>query len=230
MMRLVLVGLAGCAQGGDLTPDAKRYDDAPVDIILGDAPSLQTLSQTASTMLEAGTSRACNASSGTAANNYYRVFDLAAFNITTDFHVTQVSFQVEHCDEFAGTAGVDVVVRVGTYSGTVGETLMLAGMTIRESKDAHVPEVIETGDPPVTPGGTVTTNFDTVIAAGQKLFVEVDSPDGTNLHQFFMGANNDGETGFGYVLAPTCGVMVPTSISTVANLPIHLLLTVSGWY
>lgn len=233
MRRLSLLLVCACAGGGDQPPDAKIYDDAPVDIVLGDGPELRTLSQTTSSQLEAGTARACLASpSGTAPNNYYRIFDLAAFNITTDFHVRQVAFQVEHCHEFDSGAGVNVTVRVGTYSGAVGEQLALSGMIILDSVTVHVPEIIESGDPPVTPGGTVTANFDTVVAAGQQLLVEVDAPDGASTHQFFMGSNNDGETGLGYVLAPSCGITVPTNVSSmmVANMPIHFLLTVSGTY
>jgi hypothetical protein len=233
MRALFVAGLvtAGCAGGGEVLPDAKIYLDAPVDIVLTDAPSLTTLSQNASTTIEAGISAGCLGSqSGTAANNYYRVFDLATFGISTDFHVYQVQFQIEHCHEFATSAGKDVTVRIGTYSDTPGETLALNAMTILRSAQAHVPEVIAQTQPPSTPGGTVTVPFDITVPAGSKLMVEVDAPDGNGEYAFFMGANTAGETGIGYVLAPTCGVSVPTNINTVKGSPLHLLLTVSGAY
>jgi hypothetical protein len=222
-----------CAGGGDQPVDAKRYDDAPVDIVLSDAEQLVTLSQTTSPLLEAGISRACLASpSGTAPNNYYRVFDLTKHDITRDFHVRQVAFQVEHCHEFDASAGLNVTVRIGTYTGTISETLALSGMVILDSVDVHVPEIIESGDPPMTPGGTVVATFDRVVASNEKLLVEIDTPDGAAAHQFFMGANNDGEIGNGYVLAPSCGITTPTNVSSmmVANMPIHFLITVSGTY
>jgi len=226
--------LGACAQGGQPdVPDALRVDSHHVDTVLIDAPPMQTLSQTSSSALEAGTSQACLApSSGTAPNNYYRVFDLAAFDITTDFHVTSVSFQVEHCDQLNGTAGASVVVRVGTYSGTPGETLTLANMTVLASANSvAVPEVIEDpGPPPVTAGGTVNAPITATIPAGQKLFIEIDAPDGNSLYEMYVGANNDGESGLGYVLAPSCGITQPTNISTIVAAPLHLLMTVSGTY
>ncbi len=231
---LAVVGLAACAQGNDAKPDARVYLDAPVDISLVDAPALTTLSHTTSGTLEAATAGACPAqpSPGTAANNYYRIFDLASFGVTTDFHVYRVEFQIEHCHEFATSAGCDVIVRVGTYGGAVADTLTLADMVILSSANAHIPEVIETlqPPPPTTPGGTASANFDTNIPAGSKLLVEVDAPNGSADYALYMGANNDGELAPAYVLTPQCNVTTPTNISTIANRPIHLLLTVSGTY
>ena len=233
MRRLALLLLGACASGGQPElPDASRVDGTLADTVLLDAEPMQTLSQTASNLLEAGTARACLAASGTAPNNYYRVFDLAAFDITRDFRVHQVRFQVEHCDQLNGTAGATVVVRVGTYSGTPGETLTLANMVVLASVNGvAIPEIIEDpGPPPVSAGVTVTVPISATIPVGQKLFVEVDAPDGNALYELFMGANNDGEMGFGYVLAPTCSINVPTNISTIAGSPLHLLISVSGSY
>lgn len=235
------VVLAGCATGGQAElPDARLADgnQSVVDASLVDmppGPMVRTLSQTSSTTLEPLRSIACPAdTSGTAANNYYRVFDLAAFGITGDFDVTSVSFQIEHCNELSGSNGATVAVRVGTYDGTPGATLATANMTILASNpNVIVPEVIETvGPPPMTPGGMVMAPITATIPAGQKLLVEVDAPDGNAKYQFYMGANDDGETGFGYISAPECGITTPTNISTVAepDTPVHLLLTVTGTY
>jgi hypothetical protein len=236
----VALGLAGCASAGgpDVTLDGSvTSDGTTITIDSGvtvDAQRAMTLSQTASSMLEAGTSIACpSATTGTAANSYYRVFDLAAFGITTPFMVSQVSFQVEHCNQLAGNNGAVVAVRVGTYRGTPGTTLATADMTILASNpNVQVPEVIEDPGPPATtPGGTANAPISATIPAGDKLLVAVET-DGTGQYEFYMGANNDGETGAGYILAPRCGVTVPTSISTVGNppAPIHLLVTVTGTY
>lgn len=237
---LALAACAGCASGGpDAATDASTgsNDATPItiDSMMVDVPSARTLSQTQSDQIEAATSIACPAASGgTAANNYYRVFDLAAFGITGDFHVTQVSFQVEHCDDIAGAAGATMAVRVGTYSGVMGDTLTAADMTILASNpNVLVPEVIEDlGPPAVTPGGTVNAPLSATIPAGSKLLVEVDAPDGDGTYYFYMGANNDGESAPGYILAPRCSVTVPTNVSTVTSpaVPVHLLLTVSGTY
>jgi hypothetical protein len=240
-MRAVLaVALVGCASGGtpDVTIDARGSDTVQPDASLVDmmiGPQQKTLSQTTSTTLEPAKSIACPAtSSGTAANNYYRVFDLAAFGITTDFDISQVSFQVEHCDQIGGTNGTTVAVRVGTYNGTPGTTLALSDMTILASNvNVLVPEVIEDlGPPATTPGGLVNAPITATIPAGKKMFVEVDAPDGNTQYYFYMGANDDGEAAPGYILSPRCNVTVPTSITTVSepDVPVHLLLTVTGTY
>jgi hypothetical protein len=238
---LLAIALAGpicaCAKGG-----GSDIPDAPQVITL-DAPTadmapqqqLMTLSQTSSDALEAGTSIACPApSAGTAANNYYRVFDLASFGITRTFTVTKVSFQVEHCHSFGASPGATVAVRVGTYDGTPGDTLATANMAIVMSNaSVSVPEVIEdSGPPPTTPGGTVDAPLTATIPASSKLLVEVDAPNGDGMYELYLGANTQAETGNGYILAPQCMTTTPSNISMVTGTlkPVHLLLTVTGTY
>src|SRR5690348_9138567 len=101
---VVLLVLCACAQGGrDVTIDASGDIDAPkpqMDARMVDVPPgtmTRELTQTTSQMIQAQSSIACaNNPPGTNSNNYYRVFDLAAMGITTDFTVTEVAFQVEH--------------------------------------------------------------------------------------------------------------------------------------
>jgi len=240
LVPVVIAGMTACASGGRDTIDGNTHDSSLVDGVVVDAPpGAQTLTQTTSQTIEAGTSIACmNNPPGTNANNYYRVFDLAALGITSDFHVTRVSFQVEHCDQITGTAGAVVAVRVGTYAGTPGAQLEASQMTILASNaTVAVPEVIEDlGPPPTTPGATVDAPITATIPAGQKLLVEVDAPDGHNQYYFYMGATTQAESAFGYVLAPTCkdmnGVLItkPTNISALYTMypAVHLLLTVTG--
>jgi hypothetical protein len=211
------------------TDGAVTTPDGPV------GPMTRTLSQTNSQALKALNSIACgNSTSGTTrANNYYRVFDLAAAGITTAFTVSKVSFQIEHCDRISGNTGCTVAVRVGTYNGTPGATLVNANMTILASNPTvNIPEVIENpGPPPTTPGGTVDAAISATIPAGQKLLVQVDAPDGNNVYSFYMGTNDGGETAPGYILATDCSITTPTSISTVGTAAArNLLLTVTGTY
>ena len=252
-MRWLAIALVGCASAG--TPDPMGNSDSGMPprqdsgtTTMGDAmgdssmvmidgppgPMTRTLTQTTSQTLKAGNSIACGNSLGTRANNYYRVFDLPAMGITGAFAVTQVSFQVEHCHHNSGI-GCTVAVRVGTYAGTPAATLSTASMTILASNPTvAIPEVIENpGPPPTTPGGTVNAPISANIPAGSKLLVQVDAPDGANTYSFYMGSNDGGETGFGYILAPAtgCAINVPTNISTVGTpAPRHLLLTVTGTY
>lgn len=234
--------LAGCASAGN--------GDAPIDGNGGGSgsgsgsgsgemadagvdspppgPTTRTLSQTTSQTIKPLGSIACanNTDGTTRANNYYRVFDLAAEGITTAFNVTKVSFQIEDCEP-----GATVAVRVGTYNGTPGGTLSTANITILASNpNVPVPQVIEDTATPSTPGGTVDAPITAMIPAGQKLLVEVDAPDGNGVYAFYMGANDGGESQPAYVMAPDCTVNVPTNISTAAAATVNLLLTVTGEY
>lgn len=244
MRTVALLFLAACASGGR---DSAAVDAAPpVDASVGDNGSMpdappgvmtRTLSQTTTMAIEGNTSIACASNPpGTNANNYYRVFDLAAAGITTPFKVTQVSFGVEHCDQLNGSNGAIVAVRVGTYDATPGAQLEASAMTILASNPTvQVPEVIETNG--VTAGATVNAQISATIPAGKKLLVEIDAPDGYNNYALYLGANNDGESGFGYVLAPGCSsngtpITKPTNISSVSTMfpAVHLLITVTGQY
>src|SRR5450755_4654999 len=106
MRRLLflIVCLGACAEAGKaslsgrpdgsiitLTDSSITPHDAFVNPI--DAPAgmmTKTLTQTTSDTLVQNTAPACGNSTATDVNDYYRVFDLAAAGITTDFHVTQV--------------------------------------------------------------------------------------------------------------------------------------------
>ena len=243
-MRWLLVVLVGCASagadqsgvdahvGGTDSNNQMKLDssvqmsDAPI------GPQMRTLTQTTSQTLKAGNNIACGTAPYTGANNYYRVFDLAAAGITGAFTVSKVSFQVEHCHN-DNNNGCTVAVRVGTYTGTPGATLSNSNMTILASNSTvAVPEVIEAaGPPPTTPGGTVDANITATIPAGKKLLVEVDAPDGANVYSFYMGSNDGGESGFGYLMAAGCSVTNPTNISTLGTAAArHLLMTVTGTY
>ena len=177
----------------------------------------KTLSETTTETLVQNTAPACGTSTATDVNNYYRVFDPATFGITTDFHITQVNFQVDFC------TGQTVTVNVGTYNATPGTTLATASMTqVASNTSVTVPNT--------TTGAMVTAPFTTAtIPAGKKLYVEIDSPAG---QRFYMGANTDGETAPGYISASACSISVPTNISTIsASYPkVHLLMTVTGTY
>jgi hypothetical protein len=237
--------VAGCASAGspDQPVDANGQTgdgQTQLDASMPDAPpgpQMRTLSQTTSNALKAGNSIACatNATPQTNRDNKFtRVFDLTAMGVTTEFKVTQVSFQVEHCDQISGTNGCTVAVRVGTYAGTPGATLDPNMISILASNaSVAVPEIIENpGPPPTTPGGTVNAPINATIPAGSKLVVQIDAPDGQNTYSFYPGTNDGGESAVGYISSTACSITNPTNISSVgtAAAPRHLLLTVTGTY
>ncbi len=232
MSRLLFLGCLGaCAQAGkaDITgrPDGgiitvvdsrTMAPDAFVPPI--DAPPgmvTKTLTQTTDDTLVQDTAPACGSSSGTEANNYYRVFDLPALGITTDFKVTSVGFQVDY------STGQTAAVRVGTYNGTPGTTLAVGSMTVVASNTTVT-------IPSTTTGATVNAAMtNATIPAGKKLFVELDSPAGAFM---YIGANTDGETKPGYIMATGCSINAPTNISTVSSdyPTVNMLMTVTGTY
>jgi len=251
MRRLAIVLACGCAQAGSQDqlggvdgntqqPDGRQMTiDSSMQMIDGSVgPMTRTLTQTTSQTIKPVNSIACGGSGTTAANTYYRVFDLSAMGITGAFNVTKVSFQVEDCVPVTGTSCTNVAVRVGTYAGAPGATLSTASMTILASNPTvTIPIVMENSSavPPTTPGGTVDAPITATIPAGSKLLVEVDAPDGTNTYRFYMGSNDGGESGYGYIVAPTtgCAITTPTNISSVGGTmypAVHLLLTVTGTY
>jgi hypothetical protein len=245
MRAAVLLLLGACASAGhDVSIDSNGgTTDSPnqqhVDAKLLDAPpgaQTKELFQTSSQTLQGGTSVACpnGTLGGTSANNYYRVFDLASFGITSSFIVSKVTFQVED-SQSVGNNGSSVAVRVGTYAGTPADQLDNAMMTILASNPTvAVPQVVESGT--TTPGATVNAPISATIPANSKLLVEIDSPDGGGNYELYIGANNQSETAPAYVLAPSCNYMSqpitkPTNINKLAtSMAVHLLISVTGQY
>jgi len=236
-----VIALAGCAEAGKqalsnhgdggvihVTDSSIVVPDAFVSHI--DAPpgeQTKTLDENSSDTIKLATSLACtnNTTGNTDPNSYYRVFDPATFGITTDFHVTQIGFQVENCSSDSG--GQVVTAKVGTYNGTPGATITTANMAVLATNaQVQVPEIDLVG-------GSVNAPISATIPAGKKVFIEIDSPDGAaDNAAFYMGVNTAAETGFGYILASGCSISTPTNISSaaVAGTQLSLLMTVTGTY
>lgn len=214
-------GTSGGDDGSMMMPDGGTTPDAQ------DPPMTVTLTQTTSQTLKDANSIAC-ADSGdgtTRGASYYRVFDLPALGINKPFTVSKITFQVETCTRLSGAGCTTVAAHVGTYSGTVGGgTLSLASRT-----------VLATNATVTVPAGSATTveaPITATIPAGQKLIIDIEAPDQANTYSFFVGSNDGGESGFGYILSSGCSVNQPTNISAVSSMypAVHLLMTVTGTY
>jgi hypothetical protein len=225
------ITVGGHADGGFNHGDGQgqQFFDAPGPSI--DAPPGQqsmTLVETTNQTVTSGNAVACQPPSpdiGTTANSYYRVFDLSTFGITTAFHVSKVSFQVEDCE--SGSASCTVVAaRVGTYTGNPGTTLSTGGITILGSNANVTVPLTTTGENVDAPITNVT------IPAGSKMIAEIDSTDGTNTFQLFIGSNTGGQTAKSYLSAPACAPpgTTPTDADTLAGHAMDILLTVTGTY
>lgn len=231
---LVAVLLIGCASastdGGGNRPDAggNRPDsggggeDAGVDAAPEpDAgPQMVTLSQTADTNVAAESSLACGGAGYTSENSYYRVFTLSSMGITKPFNVSEVQFGVQE----AGGAPT-VQVKIGTYSGTPGNTLNTAMITPLNSANVSVPTTADTDNRKLTAAVTGT------VPAGGKLVVEIFSPDYSNTTTFFYaGASAGTETAPGYVRAPAtgCDITQPQSMKALDPAAGSLIISVTG--
>lgn len=236
----LVAALAGCASariengaadggGGDGstgTSDGQVIVDAAIPI---DAAITKTLTQNNSTAVVAtaiGCRQTNPATDYTRENSYYRVFPLADHQITTSFHITQVTFQVERATSPAGNQ--PATVKLGTYAGTIGATtLNTAQVTPLGTASIMIPNGATSV---VTPIAMFSPSSITV-PAGSNLIAEVLIPDGlTAQNVFFIGSNNGGETRPGYIRAPDCGVANPSTYATISQPQVQILLSVTGTY
>jgi hypothetical protein len=229
------VGFEGLSDGSITLVDSDMNQPPPPDAFVShiDAPPgmmTKTLDENLSDAIDLAHALACssnlnNVPQYTLVNNYIRVFDPAQFGITTDFHVTQVSFQV---NKATPNGGVKVTLKVGTYSGALtGTTLDTGSMaTVATNAMVQVPQIAGGGT-----GGTVNQTIDATIPAGSKLFTEVDAPAMTNGQFFYFGQNIASDTVPSYISAPDCTVPNPTTMKSLnGNSQIAALMTVTGTY
>lgn len=242
LMRLLLIAsLGACAQAGKADVVGKNPDGGgifvmdsttrpPPDAFVNpiDAPPgvmTKTLDENTSDTIKLANTVACvNSSQETAAAQYWRVFNPANFQITTDFKVTQVSFQVESSQSGDGN-GQTVTVKVGIYDAAVPTTSFDTSKLMGLAQDANV-QVAEANEV----GQTINVPIAATIPAGKNVFVEVDTLDGVaNVLQFFMGSNDQPESNPGWIKSSCLGTN-PVNASAPLNTQTSLLMTVTGQY
>ncbi|OLF08742.1 hypothetical protein BLA60_22285 [Actinophytocola xinjiangensis] len=156
-------------------------------------------------------STSCAGGDTTSAVGFLRVFDLADFDIETDFTVTSVSFGVE-----SARGAQQLGVRLHTLDGELtydNLTLIGSAETTLEPQEMTMVSVPVSGTAP----------------KGSTLVVELDSPDLTNLGgAFFPGSNDLGQTGPTYLRAVDCATPEPTSTDQLGFPEMHLVLNVTG--
>ena len=196
----------------DAGVDAPSMPDAP------QSGGTQTLSQTTSTTADGMSSFACgDGSTYTARTSYYRVFPLSTYGITGAFNVSEVDFPVQNASN-----GPKLKVTVGTYSGTIGNTLP-GTITAIQTATVNPADGDTSESVPIT----------ATIPAGSNLVVEIDQTNegtSTNKIEFYVGANTDGEMPVGYITSPAadCNVTTPTSVTQEAGTETDLIFTVTG--
>ncbi|HKE20275.1 MAG TPA: hypothetical protein VKB80_35620 [Kofleriaceae bacterium] len=200
----------GEGDGGE-TPDV---DAAPP----ADArQQARVLSQTTSSAIEPDASIICSDDDGiNFENSYYRVFDLQAEGIMSGFHVTQVSIGVERAAG-GGDGTQPIEVRLHTLNG---EQLGTDNLSSLATSSQDVPD---------GQGTHVEFPFDADVPAGAQLTVEVHVPDGGDTgDSFLLGANDDGQTAPGYILAQQCGDDQPADMAEIGFPDVDIIIEVTG--
>ncbi len=208
---------------GDSLVDAGVAVDSTVAID-ADVPIEAVLSQSTSEVITAGSIACITSVGGTPRNllenSYYRVFDLAALGIDSDFDISKVTVGIESATSGAG-GNQPIKVRLHTLFGT----FVTGNLTQLASVDVSVPDQTNS---------MLDVDIAATAPAGSLLVVEVFLPDAEGVadHLFFIGSNKDGESGPSYLRGPTCDFLEPIPISTIqvdgANVVMHLVLTVTG--
>ncbi len=194
--------------GTEPDPDAMPPDAAPVQV---------TLSQTTSDMIIATGSVACQNSTGTAENSWYRVFDLDVLGIATTFTTEKVSVGLEVVDGNGGTVAVDV--KLHTLNGSfVRANLTQVSETTQAIAEAAAMTVVDFPIAADVPGAS-------------KLVLEVHVPDldgtGTGV---VIGANDLGQSEQAYIRAPAegCNFVEPVTTAATGFPNAHIVMSVTG--
>lgn len=136
-------------------------------------------------------------------NSFFRAYDLADFDVSGDFEITEVQY---------GQGGADdgKVVYLNIYTADVTDlstaTLTLIGGTSHTSSASEDLTLI-------------TESLEVSIPAGSIVVFEVNAEDSNGLpnETYFPGTNGAGENDVSYLLAEDCDVFVPTPVSEVAG-------------
>jgi hypothetical protein len=218
---------AGPPTGGDPEPDAQPIEPEPDDG--GDGPGNQPveviLSQTENEEILDEHSVACaeRDSDGVPVqnreNSFYRVFELEEEGVEGTFSVESVRFGVESATTQDGSAQ-PATVRLHTLAGgdfLIDNMTQIASVTVDIAPQNLT--VIE-----------VPIQVD--VSAGSTLVFELFIPDSTVGRLFFIGSNDNGQTGPGFLRAPAtgCDFLEPTDLVDVGDgFPnVHMVMSVSG--
>ncbi len=175
-----------------------------------------TVTHSTSTAITAGNSISCNATNLHANNSYYRVFNLPALGISSDFSITKVTVGIESATSGAGGTQ-PATVRLHTLTGA----LALANLTQIGTADVSISD---------TATGVVLDFPITATApAGATLVAEFFTPDGQAIgHSLFIGSNALGQSDPSYLAAADCGATEPADISGLGFPDMHIVLSVTG--
>src|SRR5437764_3949714 len=184
----------------------------------GTCPS--TITQSTSQAIVDGNSVACNDGVGTTENHYWRAFDMTTFTGGQEYDVTSVSFGIELAQSGDGT-GQPLTVNLYANNGSPFPGGDWQSNLIATSGELNIPDQADTiFEVPITA---------TVPAGTLELVMEVMTRDGTAVgNLFFIGSNDDPETGPSYISAADCGITDPTPVWDIGFPDMHIVMNVNG--
>lgn len=180
-------------------------------------PTATTITHSVSQTITQFNSVSCNNSSGHADNSYFRVFDLAAFGISSDFNVTDVQIGIESAYSDPGNQPLDVnlyILTNPTLPLTFGNLTPIGNASVNiVDQDLSLFNIAVTGTAP----------------ANSHLVVEIFTPNGQASNTFFfIGSNNLGETAPSYLAAAACGITEPVTTAALGFPDMHIVMNVTG--
>lgn len=190
---------------------------------------IQTISQSTSTTVVAGSAVSCNGGTPNffhTDNSYYRGMTLSAFPVLTmpQFVVQQITVGVEVANA-AGTGTTQpAIIRV--FNATANP---IGGAADPPGNNLLATESINISDQTLSLLPTTLTTQPLMLVATDIVAVEFFTPNGqTAGHEFFIGANGLGQAATSYLKAAPCGVTTITPTASIGFPNMHIVMQVTG--
>jgi subtilisin-like proprotein convertase family protein len=221
--------------------------------------STVTLTHSLSQAITPLNSVSCNSPAGHADNSYWRAFSLPAFSVNTAFNVSSIDIGIEEATAgikaASGTKGTTPPASGGGKGGQTAGAPSKKGISkksvARPAGGGTQPITVRiyqssmafpTGFPgSLTLIGTANVNvadqsgtilnvpITGTVSAGGELVVEVFTPSGEAVGNFFfIGSNAGGETGPSYISAADCGIPTPTATGAIGFPEMQIVMNVHG--
>ena len=180
------------------------------------------ITQSTSQTITAGTSVSCNGGSPNffhADNSYWRAFNMMPITNGAAYNISSVDFGIEQATANPAVGNQPVTVRLHTQTtGTfpAGTWTQIATTTVNISN--QMATVLNVPISVTVPAGTT------------QLIMEVFTPNGQAPvnNSFFIGSNTATQNGLSYISATTCGLTVPTDVSTIGFPNMHMVFNIHG--
>ena len=204
-------------------------------------PGCQTITQSSSQAITPLNSVSCNSATGHADNSYFRAFSLSSFGIVNAFNVQSIDIGIEEAT--SGGARSEGLHSIAKSKKSKSEGLAPSGAGQPVTVNLYTSSMAFPAGFPgsLTLIGTATTNVadqsGTILnipvtgtaAAGSELVVEIFTPNGEGVGNFFfIGSNAAAETGPSYLLAADCGLTSPTTTTAIGFPDMHIVMNVNG--